>query len=96
MSGFNPDQFQALFSEQELLAMRNDLKEEIMSDPRTVDTQWGAEGKTWSGKEDITKGEMLSLILEALHRINPTAYPFSQSDRSHTALYSEDRNHHNF
>ncbi len=66
--------------------MLANIKAKLASDPQYFDTAWGAEGKTASLGREMTTGEWLGLLLEALHRINPSKYPVTQPDRNGTCF----------
>lgn len=86
MAGLNPGQIVAIYSEAEILQMLANIKAKLASDPQYFDTAWGAEGKTASLGREMTTGEWLGLLLEALHRINPGKYPVTQPDRGGTCF----------
>lgn len=86
MAGLNPGQIVAIYSEAEILQMLANIKARLATDPQYFDTAWGAEGKTASLGREMTTGEWLGLLLEALHRINPSKYPVTQPDRGGTCF----------
>lgn len=84
--GLNPGQLVAIYSEAELLQQLANIKARLASDPQYYDTAWGAEGKTATLGREMTTGEYLGLLLEALHRIDSVKYPFTQPDRGGAAF----------
>lgn len=85
--GLNAGQVEALFTEAELLQELANIKARLKADPNNYTTAWGAEGKTASLGREMSTGNWLALVLEALSRKCPAKYSkYRQPDRGGTAF----------